>query len=59
MLFWREYAQMQHFFADVGGISLEMRGKNSYQKYFKGKMGTNACIFKDPSFSSIGGRGLD
>ncbi len=46
-------------FADIGGPSPKMHGKNSYQKYFKEKMRKNERIFKGHSLSSVGGRGLD
>ncbi len=59
MLSWKKRAQIQHIFAEGGDISPKMHDKNSYQKYFKGKMRTNERIFKGHSLVPIGGGSLD
>ncbi len=52
-------AQIGSFIVDSVDHSPKMKRKNSYRKFFKGKMTKNECVLKSDSFPSIGSGGVD
>ncbi len=46
-------------FVDNIDCSQKMKRKNSYRKFFKGKITENECVLKRDSLSSIGSGGVD